>query len=195
MSAPNPPAHAAEAARDAREARRRRAAVAARLVAGDAEAVSAIDWDELDRAPAWLALAAPKLATLQRQVGALLYAAQMRLWIDGPRLGAARAAVGDDFLHALQAQHDLQAFPPDAGTLPRIDAAEKVATRLQVAGASVLLASLSPGPLRDALGTAMAPTAAAPMAAGMAQSLVARAQALAASGAVPAATATPWSRA
>jgi hypothetical protein len=134
----------------------------------------------LDKAPAWLALPEADLATLQRQVGALPYASEMRLWIDGARLGAARAALGEAFMQALLGQRDLVAFPTDAIALPRIDHPSKVPTNLQIVGAAVLLASMPQGSMRRVVTAAMAPTAPAPMAAEMAQSLVTRAQALAA---------------
>jgi hypothetical protein len=172
--------HAAMTALDVRERRRRRAVVAARLLASGADAISAIDWDMLDKAPAWLALPEADLATLQRQVGALAYASEMRLWIDGARLGAARAALSEAFMQALLGQRDLVAFPPDALALPRIDHASKVPTNLQIVGAAVLLASMPQGSMRRVVTAAMAPTAPAPMAAEIAQSLVNRAQALAA---------------
>src|SRR5262245_45979411 len=165
---------------DVRERRRRRAGVAARLLASGADAISAIDWDMLDKAPAWLALPEADLATLQRQVGALVYASQMRLWIDGARLGAARVAIGEAFMQALLGQRDLVAFPPDSIALPRIEHASKVPTNLQIVGAAVLLASMPQGSMRRVVTAAMAPTAPAAMAAEMAQSLVSRAQALAA---------------
>jgi hypothetical protein len=172
--------HAAMTALDVRERRRRRAVVAARLLASGADAISAIDWDMLDKAPAWLALPEADLATLQRQVGALAYASEMRLWIDGARLGAARAALSEAFMQALLGQRDLVAFPPDALALPRIDHASKVPTNLQIVGAAVLLASMPQGSMRRVVTAAMAPTAPAPMATEIAQSLVNRAQALAA---------------
>jgi hypothetical protein len=83
-------------------------------------------------------------------------------------------------MQALLAQRDLHAFPVETGTRPRIEKVEHVPTHLQVAGASVLLASMPQGPLRRAVSTAMAPTAALPFACEAAQALVARAQSLAA---------------
>jgi len=180
VNAPNPLGSAALAALEIRERRRRRAAIAARLLASGADAISSIDWETLENAPAWLGLPEAKLATLQRQIGALQYAQEIRLWIDGPRLTAARTALGDGFLPALLAQRDLIAFPAETGVKPRIDAAEKVTTHLQVAGAAVLLASMPQGALRRVVSAAMAPTAPSPLAPELAQSLVARAQALAA---------------
>jgi hypothetical protein len=182
VNAPNALGHAALAAIEVRERRRRRSAIAARLLASGADAMSAIDWEMLESAPAWLALPDAKLATLQRQIGALLYAPEIRLWIDGARLNAARTVLGDTFLKTLLAQRDLHAFPQDTGTRPRIDTAEHVPTHLQVAGASVLLASIPQGPLRRAVATAMAPTAAMAMASEMAQALVTRVQSLATQG-------------
>lgn len=182
MNAPHPLGHAALAAIEVRERRRRRSAIAARLLASGADAMSAIDWEMLETAPAWLALPDTKLATLQRQIGALLYAPEIRIWIDGARLNAARAVLGDTFMKTLLAQRDLHAFPQDTGTRPRIDSAEHVPTHLQVAGASLLLASIPQGALRRAVGAAMAPTAAMPMACEMAQALITRVQSLAAQG-------------
>ena len=182
MNAPSALGHAALAAIEVRERRRRRSAIATRLLASGADAISAIDWEMLETAPAWLALPDTRLATLQRQIGALLYVPEIRLWIDGARLNAARNLLGETFLQALLAQRDLHAFTPDTGTRPRIDTAEHMPTHLQVAGASVLLASIAQGPLRRAVSAAMAPTAAMPMACEMALSLVARAQSLAAQG-------------
>jgi len=182
VNAPNPLGHAALAAIEVRERRRRRSAIAARLLASGADAISAIDWEMLETAPAWLALPDTRLAMLQRQIGALLYVSEIRLWIDGARLNAARTLLGETFMQTLLAQRDLHAFAPDTGTRPRIGTAEHMPTHLQVAGASVLLASIPQGPLRRVVSAAMAPTAAMPMACEMALSLVARAQSLAAQG-------------
>jgi hypothetical protein len=164
---------------DVRERRRRRAAVATRLATGNADAVAVVDWHMLDAAPAWLALRDAELATLQRRIGALLYAPEIRLWIDHARLAAARTALGETFMQALLAQRDLLAFPIDAGARPRINAADQVPVQLQLAGAAVLLASLPQGPLRQAMSTAWTTVAAAPMAAELAQSYVTRGQSLA----------------
>lgn len=179
MNAPHPLGHAALAAIDVRERRHRRAAIAARLVASGADA-SAIGWEMLETAPAWLALPDSRLATLQRQIGALLCAGQIRLWIDGARIAAARSTLGDGFFQALLAQRDLAAFTIDAVARKRIDHADDVAPLLQMTGAAVLLASLPQGPLRAVVTAAMAPTAPAPIASELAQSLIARAQSLAA---------------
>jgi hypothetical protein len=191
VSASNPLGHAALAAVEVREKRRRRSAIAARLLASGADAISAIDWEMLEAAPAWLALPDSRLATLQRQIGALLYLPEIRMWIDGARLNAARAVLGETFMQTLLAQRDLHAFPQDTGKRPRIDTAEHVPTHLQVAGASVLLAAIPQGALRRAVSTAMAPTAAVAMACEMAQSLVTRAQSLAAQGATASPISTP----
>jgi len=191
VNAPNPLGHAALAAIEVRERRRRRSAIASRLLASGADAISAIDWEMFETAPAWLALPDARLATLQRQIGALLYLPEIRLWIDGARLKAARAVLGEAFLQTLLGQRDLHGFPQDTGKRPRIDTADHVPTHLQVAGASVLLASIAQGPLRRAVSAAMAPTTAVPMACEMAQSLVARVQALAAQGATASPRAIP----
>lgn len=191
MNAPHPLGHAALAAIEVRERRRRRSAIATRLLASGADAISAIDWEMLDTAPSWLGLPDARLATLQRQIGAALYLSEIRLWIDGARLKAARAVLGETFLQTLLAQRDLHAFPQDTGKRPRIDTADHVPTHLQVAGASVLLASITQGPLRRAVATAMAPTTAVPMACEIAQSLVARVQTLATQGMAASPVAAP----
>jgi hypothetical protein len=179
VNAPHPLGQAALAAIDVRERRRRRAAIATRLVSSGAD-VSGVDWEMLEKAPTWLALPNATLATFQRQVGALLYAGEIRLWIDSARIGAARNTLGDGFFQALLAQRDLAAFPHETGPRKRIDHADDVAPLLQVAGAAVLLASLAPGALRNVVIAAMAPTAPAPIAGELAQSLTGRAQSLAA---------------
>jgi hypothetical protein len=165
--------------------------VAQRLLSKAGEAIAAVDWDTLDRAPDWLAFAEPQLAVVMRQVGAVVCAPQIRLWIDGPRVTAARDALGEAFLRALAAQRDLPSLPSDVAPQARIDKAEHVAPHLQSSGAAVLLASLPDGPLRRAAGAAFAPAAAAPMAGELAQSLIQRARALSAQGAAPVAGAKP----
>lgn len=163
-----------------RERRRRRAAVSQRLLANAGEAIAAVDWDTLDRAPEWLALGETQLALLMRQVGAVVNAPQIRLWIDGPRVAAAREALGENFMRALAAQRDLLPLPGDVTPQPRIDAAGQVASRLQTSGAAVLLAALPDGPLRRAATAAFAPATALAMAGELAQSLLQRARTLAA---------------
>jgi hypothetical protein len=162
---------------EGREQRRRRAVIAQRLLSSDSEAIGEVEWDVLDRAPAWLALNDSQLAIVMRQVGAIVCAPQIRLWIDGARLAAARAALGDAFVQALAAQRDAPWLPPALAPCPRIDTAEKVGAELQAAGAAVLLATLPTGPLRRVLGDVLG-AAAAPMAAQLAQSFVERAGAL-----------------
>ncbi|HSW22731.1 MAG TPA: hypothetical protein VLJ62_08185, partial [Burkholderiaceae bacterium] len=162
---------------DAAARRHRRAAVARRLLAAAPAAAASLDWETLDSAPAWLALSDPELMVLARQVGAMLCAASVRLWIDGARLGAARAALGAPFLHALQALPDTQVLPRNVAPCPRIDTAEQVAPMLRTSGLGVLLASLPNGPLRRAA-TALLGSTALTMAAALAQALVSRAQTL-----------------
>jgi hypothetical protein len=157
--------------------RHRRAAVCRRLLAAAPEAAGSLDWDALDAAPAWLALSDADLMVLARQVGAILCAASIRLWIDGARLGAARTAVGAPFLLALQALPDAQVLPRNVAPCPRIDAAEQVAPMLRTSGSGVLLASLPNGALRRAA-TALLGGNASTMAPALAHTLVARAQSL-----------------
>jgi hypothetical protein len=159
---------------DARERRRQRAAIAQRLRQRAPDAVGTLDWDALDAAPTWLALAEDELIRFECQVGALLCAPLLRLWIDGARLNAARSAVGATFLQALRALPSTQILPGNVAPSPRIDHAEQVAPALRAAGASVLLASMLPGPLRLVVGAALAPATPAQMAGPLAQSLIAR---------------------
>ena len=159
---------------EARERRRRRAACAERLLAKAPEAAPSLDWDALDHAPPWLGVPEPMLAAFQRRVGAVLCAPALRLWIDGPRLAAARAALGDPFLHALLAAPDFPDLHAATAAPPRLDAAERIGALLQAAGGGVLLASLPDGPLRSAAGAAMAPAVPLLMGAELAQALVAR---------------------
>lgn len=165
---------------DPRKRRHQRAAVAQRLRAKAPDAVGALDWDALDGAPAWLALADAELARFECQVGAMLYAPALRLWIDGARLHAARAVLGAPFLQALRGLPSTQVLPNNVAPCPRIDSAEQAAPLLRAAGASVLLASMLPGPLRLVVGTALAPATPAPMAGPLAHSLITRAITLAA---------------
>lgn len=157
-------------------ARARRAAVARRLVAGAPEAVAALGWDELDTAPDWLALPEPAFTRLQCRAGALMCARTIRLWIDGARLAAARLQVGDTFLNRLVAEPD--ATPVPLGTAaPPMERAADIAPALKAAGAAVLLVSLPHGPLREAVGTALAPVAPTMLTADVAQRLLERADA------------------
>jgi hypothetical protein len=167
---------------DSRTRRQQRAAVAQRLRTQAPDAVATLDWDALDDAPGWLALPDAELARFECQVGAMLYAPALRLWIDGARLNAARAALGAPFLQALRALPSTQVLPNNVAPCPRIDSAEQVAPLLRGAGASVLLASMLPGPLRLVVGAALAPATPAPMAGPLAHSLIARAITLASGG-------------
>jgi len=171
--------HAAAAAH-AGNKRQQRAALAQRLRQRAADAVGSLDWDALDAAPSWLALSDAELQRFEAQVGAMLCAPMVKLWIDGPRLTAARIALGAGFLQALRSLPPTQMLPSNVAPCPRIDNAEQVAPLLRNAGVSVLLASMQPGPLRSVVTTALATGAPAAMAAPLAQSLVARAVAMAA---------------
>ena len=159
---------------DARQHRHQRAAIAQRLRQRAPEAVATLDWDALDGAPTWLALSDDELTRFECQVGALLCAPALRLWIDGARVNAVRAAIGAPFLQALRALPSTQILPSNVAPSPRIDSAEQVAPQLRSAGGSVLLASMPPGPLRLVVGSALAPATPAQMAGPLAQSLIAR---------------------
>jgi hypothetical protein len=188
-AAPKPRSDAA----DATSRRRLRATVARKLLAAAPDAAAALDWDALDAAPSWLALPDTELMVLARQVGAVLCASTMRLWIDGARLGAARAAVGAPFLHALLALPEAELLPRNVAPCPHIDAAEQVAPQLRGSGLAVLLASLATGSLRRTASAAFG-TAASSMAPVLAQSLVTRAQKLVAARAAAPRTHGPANR-
>jgi len=164
----------------ARARRRQRAAVAAQLIARAPHAVGAIDWETLDGAPEWMACDAERLEALQHQVGALVLAPELRLWIVAPRLSAAQRALGSPLLHALLALPEGEMLPRDVTPAPRIERAQQVAPSLRACGASVLLAALPSGELRQAAALLLAPTRPSPMAGALARSLVVRAQQLAA---------------
>ncbi|WP_280156089.1 hypothetical protein [Piscinibacter sp. XHJ-5] len=169
------------ASADAASQRRQlRAAVAQRLLAKAPAAAAALDWDMLGQAPLWLAMSDAALTQFARQVGAVLCAPALRLWIDARRLAAARAALGETFLQALLAQPDVPAIEPQLSNALRLDTPEQVGALLQAAGAGVLLASLPPGLLQAAAAALMAPAAALAMPASTAQALVSRARQLAA---------------
>ena len=102
-------------------ARLRRAAVAERLLSGSPQAVASLDWDALDRAPAWLALTDAEFTTFQCRVGAVLCGHALRLWIDRARLAAAQAALGAPFLRALLAERGSASIPTDLFACPEID--------------------------------------------------------------------------
>jgi len=158
--------------------RQHRAGVAERLMATAPQAAASLDWDSLGRAPAWLALPEAGFAMFQCRVGAVLCGNAIRLWIDRGRLAAAETALGADFLRALRSQPDSASIPIGLVACPEIDSASLVAPVLRVAGASVLLASMASGVLRDTIGAALAPVTASTMAPELAATLVVRAQAL-----------------
>jgi hypothetical protein len=128
--------------------RRRRAAIAEQLLVSAPALAAEIDWDALDRAPAWLALDAAAGDRLQCRAGALLCRAELRLWIARPLVAAVRAAVGEAWWKALLAQ-PAPMLPPGL-TPPRLGEGAPVAPRLQALGAAVLLAALEPDVLRRA---------------------------------------------
>jgi hypothetical protein len=173
------PAAPAGPSDDGRARRQQRAVVAQRLRSRAADMVASLDWDALDAAPGWLALPDAELQRFEAQVGAMLCAPMLKLWIDGPRLTAARSALGSGFLQALRALPSTQMLPSNVAPCPRIDGADQVASQLRSAGASVLLASMQPGPLRSVVAAAMAPAVSAVMVGPLAQSLIAHAITLA----------------
>jgi len=168
-----------------RATRQRRAAIAARLLAASPAAAAALDWDLLDAAPDWLAWPEAVVTRLQQRVGACAQAASLRLWIDAPRLAAARDAVGAAYLDALLAL-PAPALPSAVDAGAAIDSAARVAPVLRATGASVLLAALPHGALRRAVEALTAPVHASDMAVPLAESLLAHALALAARAGGPA---------
>ena len=145
--------HSAPVTAAGTHALRQRAAVARLLLNGAPEAAHALDWDTLDRAPAWLALPPDDLANLQCRLGAVQSAAAIRLWIDSARLSAASAVLGEPFLQAVLGLADDATAP----TPPCIETAAQVQPVLCQVGAAVLLGSLPPGRLRRAVQAALAP--------------------------------------
>lgn len=176
-AAGTPRAATADALSSAALRRRRRADVALRLLEMAPEACESLRWDDLDQAPEWMALPDAAWLCLQARIGALLYARSLRLWIDGPRLSAARALLGAAVLDELLAIPD-EALPRGLTGCPTIDAGSHVGPRLKVAGAAVLIAALPPSPLRAALATGLAPAGNSAISPELAESLIARAQAL-----------------
>jgi hypothetical protein len=174
--APDPSAEPTPAAR-----RRRRAALARRLQAADPAASAAVAWADLDGAPAWLALPDLELTRLALRTGALRHAPLLRLWIDAPRLAAARAAVGARFFDSLLVLPEAQLpLAPDLTPGAAIGTVDQVAPVFRSAGQAVLLASLPAGSLRRAMTACWAPVEACGMAVELAGMLVARIEALAA---------------
>lgn len=161
-------------------ARLHRAAVARRLLASAPQAAASLDWDALGRAPAWLALSETEFGTFQCRVGAVLHGRALRLWIDRGRLAAAQAALGAPFLRQLLAEPASASIPLGLAACAEIESPAQVAPLLREAGAAVLLAALPEAALRDALGAALAPVTASPMATELALTLVARAETLSA---------------
>ncbi|MCC7285549.1 MAG: hypothetical protein IT503_05150 [Burkholderiaceae bacterium] len=159
--------------------RRQRAALAQQLIERAPHAVGAVDWDTLDEAADWMAWDSARLDALQQQVGALVMAPQLRLWIDAARLGAASRALGTALLRALLALPDGDMLPRDVTPAPRIERADQVAPALRACGAGVLLAALPSAALRQAAALLLTPTQPSPMAGALARSLVARAMQLA----------------
>ncbi|NRF67257.1 hypothetical protein HLB44_09705 [Aquincola sp. S2] len=157
--------------------RHRRATLAQRLMDLAPAAVEAVDWDALDRAPDWLALPDAAFLILQARLGALLHLPAMRLWIDGPRLVAARALLGEAVFGDLLLQPE-SAMPFGLTPLARIESAAQVGPRLRAAGVAVLLAALPQGALRDAVCRALAPVEPARMTPELAETLIVRARAL-----------------
>jgi hypothetical protein len=159
--------------------RRERAALAAALIERAGPIAAELDWQALDDAPAWLAAEEARTQKLQAQVGALLCAPSIRLWIDSARLAAATQAVGAPYLRALYTLPDGQVLPRDVAGATRMDCAVQVAPSLRSAGAGVMLAALPAGALRR-VAAALWRAQASAMAGVLAQALVSRALTLAA---------------
>lgn len=131
-----------------------RAAVARRLLADAPTEARALSWQQLDNAPAWLALEQGELLTLARRCGSVLAAPALRLWIAGPLRELARSALGAPWWRALRSAPDWPALPDGVpSTLadwPAVDTPQALAQQFTEAGAAVLLAGLPHGALRHA---------------------------------------------
>jgi hypothetical protein len=167
---PTPPAQRPTAVQ-----RERRAAVAQRLMDLAPRAVEAIDWDALDAAPDWLALPDASFLILQARLGALLHLPAVRLWIDGPRLAAARVLLGEAVIDDLLS-HPEPAMPFGLTLCAPIGSAAQVGPSLRAAGVSVLLAALPRGALREALCRGLAPVEPSRMTPERAEALIVRAR-------------------
>ena len=178
MNAPLPAAQ--REAMNTRERRLHRAAIARRVRAGAPDQAHSLDWEALDQAPSWLALPDEELAHLQRAVGAVVHDAELRLWIDGSSIAAARSAVGQQVWQGLM---DPRSRPAGGVGLSAIGSRlnadpNTVSESLARVGTSVLLAALPHGPLRTIALELFAPIAAAEIVEPLAQSILAKAQAL-----------------
>jgi len=144
-----------------RERRQQRAQLARRVLAHAAHVATALDWDTLDDGPAWLSLPEPALGELQCRLGALLCAPALRLWIDRPRVDAARAAVGTAVWQAVLARSgatDEACSPCNALALALARAsAAHVEALLRGAGAAVLLGSMESNVLAPVAQALVAP--------------------------------------
>jgi len=137
------------------EQRRLMAASASRMLDAGDELCLHLDWYTLSQCPDWLGLPDPVFASLQRRLGAIVYAAQIRLWIDQPRLSAARQAVGAPWLHRLCSQRAILPLPMEGFESESIDKPEQVVGALSRAGAALLAANIAPGALHDAFVAAL----------------------------------------
>jgi hypothetical protein len=146
------------------ERHRRRGAVAARLLDAAPDAAAALDWDALDRAPAWLAVSDAELALEQRRIGVVLNKVAIRLWIDRRRLAAARSAVGEAFLRAALADGTAPDAARDRGIeVSSIAGDGDVGEWLRQAGAAVQVAAMSDSELRHAVAIALCGRAGNPL--------------------------------
>ena len=125
------------------------AASASRMLDAGDELCLHLDWQALSQCPDWLGLPDPVFASLQRRLGAIVYAAQIRLWIDQPRLRAARQAVGAPWLHRLCSQRAIVPLPMEGFELEPIEKADQVVGALSRAGVALLAANIAPGALHD----------------------------------------------
>jgi hypothetical protein len=178
MNAPLPAVQ--REAMNARERRQQRAAVARRIGAGAPGQAGSLDWDTLGQAPAWLALPDAELSAFQRAVGAVVHAAELRLWIDGASIAAVRSALGEPVWHRLlNAPSGPTAGIGMSAIGSRLDPDPNcIGENLARVGTSVLLAALPPGPLQDVARALFAPIPPAEIIAALAESTVARARAL-----------------
>ena len=137
------------------EQRRLMAACASRILDAGDDLCQRLSWQTLSHCPDWLGLPDSIFASLQRRLGAIVYASQIRLWIDQPRLAAARDAVGAPWLHRLCSQREIVPLPMQGFDREPIDHAGQVVGALSRAGAALLTANIAPGPLHEAFAAAL----------------------------------------
>jgi hypothetical protein len=134
----------------AKRAARARAAHWAAQTGLPATVTRQIGWNALAEAPLWVYAPSGEKDQLALLTGALVRAAQMRLWIDGERIAQAIALLGDTcFENILAFELGAQCQPPEMPDLMPMK------QQLIQSGATVLLASIADESIRHATGSQM----------------------------------------